>query len=119
MLRATACRPTTAGRSTSTLWSEPSRCALSCRANTGPLLAWGWLRAWPCSCSTRNRACPAHSPAVQGKLLSMRNTQAQAGAGSLSPLTALQTLQLEDVRHELIGNEETRGISGGQRKRVK
>ncbi len=30
----------------------------------------------------------------------------------------MQTLQLEDVRHELIGNEETRGISGGQRKRV-
>ncbi|GAB4817511.1 hypothetical protein N2152v2_004557 [Parachlorella kessleri] len=31
---------------------------------------------------------------------------------------AIQILQLEDVRHELIGNEETRGISGGQRKRV-
>ncbi|GMH39179.1 hypothetical protein BSKO_07077 [Bryopsis sp. KO-2023] len=31
---------------------------------------------------------------------------------------AIQILGLNGVRHELIGNEETRGISGGQRKRV-
>eukprot|EP00891_Asterochloris_glomerata_P004256 jgi/Astpho2/4256/e_gw1.00064.69.1_t len=31
---------------------------------------------------------------------------------------AIQVLQLDDIRHEVIGDEETRGISGGQRKRV-
>ncbi|KAL4448129.1 hypothetical protein ABPG75_005348 [Micractinium tetrahymenae] len=31
---------------------------------------------------------------------------------------ALHVLQLEDVRDELVGDEETRGISGGQKKRV-
>lgn len=31
---------------------------------------------------------------------------------------ALHVLQLEDVREELVGDEETRGISGGQKKRV-
>ncbi|KAK9815422.1 hypothetical protein WJX72_003407 [[Myrmecia] bisecta] len=31
---------------------------------------------------------------------------------------AVQVLQLDEVRNEVIGDEETRGISGGQRKRV-
>lgn len=33
-------------------------------------------------------------------------------------VVALQVLQLTDVRYELIGDEEARGLSGGQRKRV-
>ena len=31
---------------------------------------------------------------------------------------AMQVLQLEDIRNETIGDEDVRGISGGQRKRV-
>ncbi len=34
------------------------------------------------------------------------------------PCCAWQVLQLEDVRNEKIGDEDVRGISGGQRKRV-
>lgn len=33
-------------------------------------------------------------------------------------IVASQVLQLKDVRYELIGDEEARGLSGGQRKRV-
>lgn len=35
-----------------------------------------------------------------------------------SRLGQLQILALDDIRNEIIGDEEVRGISGGQRKRV-
>lgn len=34
------------------------------------------------------------------------------------PVGQLQILALDDIRNEIIGDEEVRGISGGQRKRV-
>ena len=37
---------------------------------------------------------------------------------NLTPACQLQILALDDIRNEIIGDEEVRGISGGQRKRV-
>lgn len=69
-------------------------------------------------------------PALLQALHSAHGPLPQPASGAWSPLQpalahapptlplAPQTLQLEEVRHEQIGDAETRGISGGQRKRV-
>ncbi len=59
---------------------------------------------------------------VKENILFSAKTRLDASLSSLDITNhvsaVLQQLGLHDIRHQIIGDEETRGISGGQRKRV-